>query len=623
MFEIWTDASGELIYTDQGYYSPRVGSYDSDTLYHESRARDPKLTLEVTKAGSLSFTINQNDQSLVLNRGDVVYVKRTTDDKIIWAGRILSEERDSNNDRIIECEGALAYLIDILQPETKVWNEANRPTPTGGGSRPRAIDYLNLILNYYNSFKDSNSSLRFSSGEIKEFNTWQSLNAYMEFHRTRETTYNNIQRELLDRAGGQIRVRHIEENNVINNIIDCIDAYDEERGSSLQTVEFGKNLVSITRRVTVEDFATCYIPQGASLSEIDKSWPYIIRNPNGTTLGSGTYKIVPYERAVQNDVQYRWGKYIDSETGVIASTSSNTFAVCQDIEVYPGEKFYFTTRLEGPPTIIDNNYVGALTYAIVCQTNNTEVLLASGRQAKNSKHTENGQTITETAIVNISDEAIEIPYPDSSLYPYDHLYLRVARTLINGTATPFKLKKVNPYYAEEYVTIASEVTHTPTDAFPIGKDVSITAGDDIYPKATSSNAMMEQIEASKLMYHRDLVNTFGKIYKVFSAEDETDPEELYSRASLDLYKMSEKVEIEIQAVDLSYIDPTLPPFELLDLVHVISEPHAIDVLLPITKIELPLAEPEKAIYTLTNDVSVKGKGPIYISQYMAETYKKV
>lgn len=72
----------------------------------------PKLTREVSKGGSLTFTMPRDHPQYesLQKMSTVVVVKQ--DGKEIWRGRILNHEADWYNRRVIYCEGALSYFND-------------------------------------------------------------------------------------------------------------------------------------------------------------------------------------------------------------------------------------------------------------------------------------------------------------------------------------------------------------------------------------------------------------------------------------------------------------------------------------------------------------------------------
>lgn len=78
----------------------------------EALVLSPKLTREVSKGGSLTFTMTrEHPQYEMLQKMSTVVAVRQ-DGKEIWRGRILNHEADWYNNRSVYCEGALSYFND-------------------------------------------------------------------------------------------------------------------------------------------------------------------------------------------------------------------------------------------------------------------------------------------------------------------------------------------------------------------------------------------------------------------------------------------------------------------------------------------------------------------------------
>ena len=72
----------------------------------------PKLTREVSKGGSLSFTMTRDHEQYESLQKMSTCITVEQDDKESWRGRVLSHEADWYNRRVIYCEGALSYFND-------------------------------------------------------------------------------------------------------------------------------------------------------------------------------------------------------------------------------------------------------------------------------------------------------------------------------------------------------------------------------------------------------------------------------------------------------------------------------------------------------------------------------
>lgn len=98
-------------------YAYPYGNPDAKLLLYrpndpQALVLSPKLTREVSKGGSLVFTMTRDHAryDMLQKLSTVVQVRR--DGKEIWRGRVLKHEADFYNRRVVYCEGALSYFND-------------------------------------------------------------------------------------------------------------------------------------------------------------------------------------------------------------------------------------------------------------------------------------------------------------------------------------------------------------------------------------------------------------------------------------------------------------------------------------------------------------------------------
>lgn len=104
-------------------------------------AYDILMTSEIGNSGTLNFIIPKGNPAYDLLRplGTSVYLYR--DSNVIWFGRILTIDKSMELYKSVSCEGALAFLNDIVV----------RPIVYYGDNPARsASDHLNYILSEYN-----------------------------------------------------------------------------------------------------------------------------------------------------------------------------------------------------------------------------------------------------------------------------------------------------------------------------------------------------------------------------------------------------------------------------------------------------------------------------------------
>lgn len=98
-------------------YGYPYGNPDAELLIYQPGNKNgtvlsPKLTREVSKGGSLTFTMTREHPmyEMLQKMSTVVVVKQ--DGKETWRGRIFSHEADWYNNRAVYCEGALSFFND-------------------------------------------------------------------------------------------------------------------------------------------------------------------------------------------------------------------------------------------------------------------------------------------------------------------------------------------------------------------------------------------------------------------------------------------------------------------------------------------------------------------------------
>lgn len=98
-------------------YAYPYGNPDAELLIYqpgnaEALVLSPKLTREVSKGDSLTFTMTREHPQYEMLQKMSTVVAVHQDGKEIWRGRILNHEADWYNNRAVYCEGALSYFND-------------------------------------------------------------------------------------------------------------------------------------------------------------------------------------------------------------------------------------------------------------------------------------------------------------------------------------------------------------------------------------------------------------------------------------------------------------------------------------------------------------------------------
>lgn len=224
MYSIYAD--GACIYSD-------VFAVDS------MKVINPKLTLEDNGAGFLVVTLpphNAGYASIVRMVTDISVQK---DGEEIWAGRVLSESEDFYRNRILYCEGELAYFNDSTQP----------PAEYSGIS---VRGYLERLIAVHNSKVAANR--RFTLGAVTVVD--KNFPTYYTNHDKTMAVFN----ALVEQYGGHLRVRKV-------NGVRYLDYLAEYPDTCSQVIQFGSNIIDFTKQWDSTEFATVIVPLGNRLED--------------------------------------------------------------------------------------------------------------------------------------------------------------------------------------------------------------------------------------------------------------------------------------------------------------------------------------------------------------------
>ena len=217
---------------------------------------NPKLTLEIGKAGSLEFDIPPKNPFYDKLNQLTTEVEVDMDDEEIFHGRVLSNERAFNNLRHVYCEGDLSYLIDSVQKGIRFEGTTHelfeliisRHNARVDAAKQFAIGTVNIedrpiVLIGHSENDPDTSEIDYKQIAVDSIvDNWNN-------------SFDYIQTCLIDYCGGYLRTRR--ENGV--NYIDLLADFEN---TSVQPIELGRNLLNLTEEVSVEDLFTVLIPLG-------------------------------------------------------------------------------------------------------------------------------------------------------------------------------------------------------------------------------------------------------------------------------------------------------------------------------------------------------------------------
>ena len=216
-------------------------------ILHDGRLDDLKVInlkcdIEVNKTGSLTFYIAPTHPYYDKIKKHTSEITLYQDDKMLFSGRVLNDEIDFDNIKLIECEGELAYLIDSIQRGKEYHLSGDNAVET----------YLNDVISIHNSQVEERKQFSVGLVNIKDSND------YLYKISNYENTLSVLNDKLLSTYGGYLMVRHADG-------VRYIDYISELTNICTQKIEFGKNIVDMTKFIKGEDIYTALIPLGAKL----------------------------------------------------------------------------------------------------------------------------------------------------------------------------------------------------------------------------------------------------------------------------------------------------------------------------------------------------------------------
>ena len=214
-----------------------------DSVIDELKVIGAKCNLEVNKTGSLTFQIASTHPYYDKIKKHTSEIKLYQDDRVLFCGRVLNDEITFDNIKNIECEGELSYFLDSIQRGKEYHLE--------GGAENVIETYLKDIVAIHNSQVDE--SKQFSVGLVNITDP----NNYLYKISNYEDTLTILTNKLLNVYGGYLVVRH-------SNGVRYLDYVDELTNVCNQRIEFGKNIIDMTRYIKGEDVYTALIPLGAT-----------------------------------------------------------------------------------------------------------------------------------------------------------------------------------------------------------------------------------------------------------------------------------------------------------------------------------------------------------------------
>lgn len=134
--------------------------------------------------------------------------------------------------------------------------------------------------------------------------------------------------------------------------------------------------------------------------------------------------------------------------------------------------------------------------------------------------------------------------------------------------------------------------------------------DDSPIEALDAYLTVESVNGGSMYVKSDeAFAAYGWIDKVVTWDDVSDPAILLEKAKAYLSDLQfDNMELELSALDLHYLDVNIEAVKLLDEIRVISRPHGLDRMFPVTKLEIPLDNPDQTQFKLGTTVKTSLSG---------------
>lgn len=241
MYTIYAD--GKLLFSTAGTDDERI-------------ILSPKLSPDVNGAGSLEFTMPPGHAlyDSILKVKDVVTVEE--DEKIIFRGRMMDDEKDFYNQRKVYCEGDRSFLLD---------SQCAPYTYSG-----TALGLFQKLIDDHNSHVDAEKQFVLGTVTAVTNETLEVENvAYWE-------TLKEIDEKLLGAYGGYLMTR-------TEGGVTYLDWLKQTGSENDKIIEFSVNLLDLKDKVDASEVFTVLIPLGASEMGEDGEYtaPLTVASVNG------------------------------------------------------------------------------------------------------------------------------------------------------------------------------------------------------------------------------------------------------------------------------------------------------------------------------------------------------
>lgn len=236
-------------------YEVKLINDDKETIINavSTHIDAPRITgtikLGINTIDSFTFNIYKNNQGydLIKSLKTKIEVINTKTNKVEFKGRVLLPKQKMSNlglfTKTVICESELGYLMDSTQRYGEYHNVTVR-------------EFLEIIIEQHN--KQVSEDKQFKVGQVTVTDNNDSLYRFIGY----EKTFNTIQDKLIDRLGGELRIRYI-------NGVRYLDYLEEIGSVSTTEIRLAKNLVTLEEEKDPTSIITRLVPLGSKKTVID------------------------------------------------------------------------------------------------------------------------------------------------------------------------------------------------------------------------------------------------------------------------------------------------------------------------------------------------------------------
>ena len=247
-------------------YGYPYGNPDAELLIYQPGNKNgtvlsPKLTREVSKGGSLTFTMTREHPmyEMLQKMSTVVVVKQ--DGKETWRGRIFSHEADWYNNRAVYCEGALSFFNDSCV------------TPFNYEGTLK--EFLQHLIDVHNGQIGQKMKM-FELGtvtaalgdQVVHFGDADQYGVGEDYGKV----WDIIDKMVLKVFGGYAYCTFDAATGY--NVLNYCDQAVEEKRVTAQKIEYGVNLLDLTEKTDTNDLYTRIYPVGNKHTVKETRWKY-------------------------------------------------------------------------------------------------------------------------------------------------------------------------------------------------------------------------------------------------------------------------------------------------------------------------------------------------------------